>query len=84
MALDATSYHQPYQRSEYREAWDRVREYYLYVRRHPKHTRTDLVEDILHAYREVLWNWAKEKTRPVRAFFWLCLRLIKILEPLLS
>ena len=76
-------YHLSKDKSEYAEAWDRIREYYNYVRKHPKSERDGLTEDILAAYREVLWNWAKEKVRPVRVFVRLCIHLLRILEPIL-
>ena len=73
----------PYEKSEYSEAWDRVREYVKYRWRRRKSTRTQLQEDILRSYEEVLWNWTEEKSRPVRVFVRLCVRLIRVLGPLL-
>ena len=77
------NYHPAYQKSEFGEAWDRIREYYHFVRDRPKSTRTDLEEVILQSYREVLWKWAEERSRPIRVFVWLCCRLTKILGPFL-
>ena len=43
--------------NEFKEAWNRIKEYIAYVRKHPKSERDEISETILRSYREVLFKW---------------------------
>ena len=42
--------------NEFKESWNRIREYIAYVRKHPKSER-DEISAILLSYRVVLFKW---------------------------
>ena len=65
--------------SEFKEAWNRIKEYVQYVRTTPKSERTELHEDILRSYEQMLIKWAVEKTLPVRALVKISRLIVRIL-----
>ena len=69
--------------SEYREAWNRVKEYVSFVRRTRGSNVTEVEADILRAYETVLLNWAKEKGRAVYPLVRICCGMVRLLLALL-
>ena len=65
--------------NEFKEAWSRIKEYVQFVRKTPKSERTEIDEDLLHSYEDVLINWAVEKTLPVRVFVRITVQIVRIL-----
>lgn len=65
--------------SEYKEAWNRIKEYFAFISTRPKSERVELEEDILRSYEQVLINWALEKTRMVRVFVKVSCWIVRIL-----
>ena len=65
--------------NEFKEAWNRIKEYCAFVRSTPKSERTELHKDILSAYEQVLLSWALEKTCPIRAIVKIGCQIVRIL-----